>query len=115
MDMILQLGFIPNWVKSELAPAQMFMYLGVVFDQVEGSVHPTDAHILFHDISSMYLVRASRISGSTEHVIQMIQETTLWDGHSWDTVVSLVCSSNPGVSDGQVYVPVSPITPPPHP
>ena len=76
MDMILQLGFIPNWVKSELAPAQMFMYLGVVFDQVEGSVHPTDAHILFHDISSMYLVRASRISGSTEHVIQMIQETT---------------------------------------
>ncbi|XP_041369724.1 uncharacterized protein LOC121383696 [Gigantopelta aegis] len=42
IDMILRLGFIPNLVKSELAPSQVFTYLGVFFNLVEASVHATD-------------------------------------------------------------------------
>ena len=33
---VLQLGFIPNGVKSGMEPAQMVTYLVVVFDLVEG-------------------------------------------------------------------------------
>ena len=35
-----------HWVKSELAPAQIFTYLGVVFNLVEASARPTDGRIL---------------------------------------------------------------------
>ena len=50
LDMILKLGFIPNWL--ELEAAQIVTYLGVVFDLVEGSVRPTDAHILSFETST---------------------------------------------------------------
>ncbi|XP_041350669.1 uncharacterized protein LOC121369684 [Gigantopelta aegis] len=45
IDMILRLGFIPNWVKSELVPVQVFTYLEVVFNLVEASVLPTDSQL----------------------------------------------------------------------
>ena len=46
--MIVRLGFIPNWVNSKLKSAQIFTYLGVVFDLVQGSVRQ---HPQFRDIS----------------------------------------------------------------
>ncbi|XP_041364357.1 uncharacterized protein LOC121379771 [Gigantopelta aegis] len=109
IDMILRLGFIPNWVKSELVPTQVFTYLGVVFNLVEASVLPTDSRLHnFRTLAQRLLVEQTA-SVRTLHVLIGHFESLaalnvrfrqfkrplqwhlsrVWDGLSWDLVIPL--------------------------
>ena len=41
LRMVLSLGFVPNWDKSELIPSQMFCFLGARFDLEKGMIGPS--------------------------------------------------------------------------
>ena len=41
LQMVLSLGFVPNWDKSELIPSQMFCFLGARFDLEKGMIGPS--------------------------------------------------------------------------
>ncbi|XP_041357753.1 uncharacterized protein LOC121374713 [Gigantopelta aegis] len=101
IDMILRLGFIPNWVMSELVPAQVFTYLGVVFNLVEASVRPTDAHLHNFTALAQRLAREQRLWVRTLHESLAALNvrfrrfkrplqwhlSRVWDGRCWDTLI----------------------------
>ena len=41
LDTVLSLGFVPNWIKSELVPSQKFSFLGARFCLEEGLIGPS--------------------------------------------------------------------------
>ncbi|XP_041372813.1 uncharacterized protein LOC121386080 [Gigantopelta aegis] len=109
IDMILRLGFIPNCVKSELVPTQVFSYLGVVFNLVEASVLPTDSRLHNFMMLAQRLLVEQSASVCTLHVLIGHLESLaamnvrfrqfkrplqwhlsrVWDGLSWDLVIPL--------------------------
>ncbi len=109
MDIVLRLGFIPNWEKSDLVPSQRFTFLGVVFNLVDASVRPTENRIHNFKMLAQRLVGERSTTVRTLHVLLGHMESLaglhlrirrfkrplqwhlsqVWDSHNWDQVIQL--------------------------
>lgn len=66
---ILNLGFIPNWEKSELIPVQIFNFLGALFNLATGHISPSLDRIKTFQQSLECLLQASQASARQLHSI----------------------------------------------
>lgn len=69
LKIILDLGFIPNWEKSELVPVQVFNFLGARFNLVTGHIGPSQDRIKTLSQSLILLLKTKQASARRLHSI----------------------------------------------
>ena len=69
LNIILELGFVPNWEKSELVPTQKFCFLGARFNLIKGQVGPSLERISTFQQALTLLLNARQASARQLHSI----------------------------------------------
>ena len=69
LNIILELGFVPNWEKSELVPTQKFCFLGARFNLIKGQVGPSLERISTFQQALTLLLNARQASAHQLHSI----------------------------------------------